>query len=162
MNREKKAITVALYGLLIALAMVLSFVETAGTGEPCNGGGALFNWNPRNHRRDPDPHRSCGTVIWKSLQHDLRAVWKLFKLACDGGIEGDRKALPGQHQRSWRYCPQYRPDHLCGSYRPDTRGILLSAISSGSRMHRGNTDRNRRRNHYGAASACDAGDKKIK
>ena len=28
MNREKKAITVALYGLLIALAMVLSFVET--------------------------------------------------------------------------------------------------------------------------------------
>lgn len=24
-------------------------------------------------------------------------------------------------------------DHLCGSYRPDTRGILLSAISSGSR-----------------------------
>ena len=28
MNREKKAITVALYGLLIALAMVLGFVET--------------------------------------------------------------------------------------------------------------------------------------
>lgn len=28
MNREKKAITVALYGLLTALAMVLSFVET--------------------------------------------------------------------------------------------------------------------------------------
>ena len=95
MNREKKAITVALYGLLIALAMVLSFVETMipipipvpGIKlEPCNGGGALFNWNPRNHRRDPDPHRSCGTVIWKSLQHDLRAVWKLFKLVCDGGI----------------------------------------------------------------------------
>ena len=91
MNREKKAITVALYGLLIALAMVLSFVETmipirsqsrhkAGTGEPCNGGGALFNWNPRNYRRDPDPHRSCGTVIWKSLQHDLWAVWKLLSL----------------------------------------------------------------------------------
>ena len=28
MYREKKAINIALYGLLIALAMVLSFVET--------------------------------------------------------------------------------------------------------------------------------------
>ncbi len=53
MNREKKAITMALYGLLIALAMVLSFVETlipfrfrsrrkAWTREPCDGGGTLL------------------------------------------------------------------------------------------------------------------------
>ena len=160
MNREKKAITVALYGLLIALAMVLSFVETMipipipvpgiklGLANLVTVVGLYLIGIP-------------GTIA-VTLQHDLRAVWKLFKLVCDGGIEEDRKTLPGQHQRSWRDCPQYRPDHLCGSYRPDTRGILLSAISSGSRMHRGNTDRNRRRNHYGAASACDAGDKKIK
>ena len=170
MNREKKAITVALYGLLIALAMVLSFVETMipipipvlgiklGLANLVTVVGLYLIGIP-------------GTIavtlirivlVGLSFGNPYSMIYGLFKLVCDGGIEGDRKALPGQHQRSWRYCPQYRPDHLCGSYRPDTRGILLSAISSGSRMHRGNTDRNRRRNHYGAASACDAGDKKIK
>lgn len=174
MNREKKAITVALYGLLIALAMVLSFVETMipipipvpgiklGLANLVTVVGLYLIGIPGTIAVTlirivlvglsfGNPYSMIyglsGSFLSLFVMAVLKKTGKLSQVSISvlGGIAHNI----GQ-------------DHLCGSYRPDTRGILLSAISSGSRMHRGNTDRNRRRNHYGAASACDAGDKKIK
>ena len=171
MNREKKAITVALYGLLIALAMVLGFVETMipipipvpgiklGLANLVTVVGLYLIGIPGTIAVTlirivlvglsfGNPYSMIyglsGSFLSLFVMAVLKKTGKLSQVSISvlGGI-----AI-------------ISADHLCGSYRPDTRGILLSAISSGSRMHRGNIDQDRRRNHYGAASACDAGDKK--
>lgn len=94
MYREKKAINIALYGLLIALAMVLSFVETLiplpipvpvpgvklGLANLVTVVGLYLIGIPGNDRGDPDPHRSCGFIFWKSIQYDLRLSGSFLSL----------------------------------------------------------------------------------
>lgn len=173
MNREKKAITVALYGLLIALAMVLSFVETMipipipvpgiklGLANLVTVVGLYLIGIPGTIAVTlirivlvglsfGNPYSMIyglsGSFLSLFVMAVLKKTGKLSQVSISvlGGIAHNIGRSP-LRQLSSRH-----------------RGILLSAISSGIRMHRGNTDRNRRRNHYGAASACDAGDKKIK
>lgn len=174
MYREKKAINIALYGLLIALAMVLSFVETLipipipvpgvklGTREPCDGGGTLPDRDPRNDRGDPDPHRSCGFIFWKSIQYDLRAVRKLSQPVCDGNLKENGKLSQIGISVLGGIRPQHRPDHIRAVIDPDSRRILLSPVPPRRRLHRRNPDRSCRRDHYRTPDARNARYKKIK
>lgn len=174
MYREKKAINIALYGLLIALAMVLSFVEMLipipipvpgvklGLANLVTVVGLYLIGIPGNDRGDPDPHRSCGFIFWKSIQYDLRAVRKLSQPVCDGNLKENGKTLPDRYQRPRRHRPQHRSDHIRSCHCPDSRRILLSPVPPRRRLHRRNPDRSCRRDHYRTPDARNARYKKIK
>ena len=173
MYREKKAINIALYGLLIALAMVLCLAVGAAAANGLQEIKAYLDQDitvkydgpdrdPRNDRGDPDPHRSCGFIFWKSIQYDLRAVRKLSQPVCDGNLKENGKTLPDRYQRPRRHRPQHRSDHIRSCHCPDSRRILLSPVPPRRRLHRRNPDRSCRRDHYRTPDARNARYKKIK
>ena len=161
MNREKKAITVALYGLLTALAMVLSFVETLipipipvpgvklGLANLVTVVGLYLIGIP-------------GTIAVTLIRIVLVGLSFGNPYSMIYGLSGSFLSLFVMAVLKKSGKLSQISISVLGGVAHNIRGILLSAISSGSGMHRGNTDRNRRRNCYGAASACNAGDKKIK
>ncbi len=174
MYREKKAINIALYGLLIALAMVLSFVETMipipipvpgvklGLANLVTVVGLYLIGIPGTIAVTlirivlvglsfGNPYSMIyglsGSFFSLFVMAILKKTGKLSQIGISvlGGIAHNI----GQITIRSCHCP-------------DSRRILLSPISPRRRMHRRNTDRSCRRNHYRTADARNARYKKIK
>ena len=173
MYREKKAINIALYGLLIALAMVLSFVETLipipipvpgvklGLANLVTVVGLYLIGIPGTIAvtliRIVLVGLSFGNPY--SMIYGLSGSFlSLFVMA----ILKKTGKLPDRYQRPRRYRPQHRPDHIRSCHCPDSRRILLSPVPPRRRLHRRNPDRSCRRDHYRTPDARNARYKKIK
>ena len=109
MNREKKAITVALYGLLIALAMVLSFVETM-IPIPISVPGIKLGLSNLVTVVGLYLIGIPGTIAVTLIRIVLVILAVVdAKLAVAARhrsvILPEQKAQPLVHRRSWRYCP---------------------------------------------------------
>lgn len=177
MYREKKAINIALYGLLIALAMVLSFVETLipipipvpvpgvklGLANLVTVVGLYLIGIP-------------GTIAVTLIRIVLVGLSFGNPYSMTYGLSGSflkpvlvmailkktGKLLPDRYQRPRRHRPQHRSDHIRSCHCPDSRRILLSPVPPRRRLHRRNPDRSCRRDHYRTPDARNARYKKIK
>lgn len=173
MYREKKAINIALYGLLIALAMVLSFVETLipipipvpgvklGLANLVTVVGLYLIGIPGTIAvtliRIVLVGLSFGNPY--SMIYGLSGSFlSLFVMAILKKTENSPRSVSASSAASPTTSVRSHSRGHC----PDSRRILLFPVPPRRRLHRRNPDRSCRRDHYRTPDACNARYKKIK
>ena len=143
----------SLYGVLIALAMVLSYVETLIPLPMLVPGAKLGLANlvtVVGLFLVGIPGTVCITVFRVvlagltfgnvySMAYGLSGSFlSLFVMA---SVKKKRPVRPDWHQRFGRHRPQHRPAHVCGLSGAYSRRVQLSAHAAGGRLHRRDSHR---------------------